>query len=500
MRIKIEYLLAFLAATLVAPVAAQDETPANLQPNPLPFEVFEGEEEGESVLGEEDSEVDTEATTESNIQIIERQPDNTADETLEPDTKTSEVAIVTSGDPEASRPPSNPVPGMIDASAADLEQAPDTQQNPAESTRDASELLDPNAPIELIQERYESGSTKIEREMTLDREGNYVKHGKWVMYSESGEEIANGRFVANEREGGWKKTVNWGESPILNSLPYPEFEAPFTSTANFAAGKLDGTWTITDAKGRKASEWRYRQGKLHGKAKWHYPDGRIREEIDYDNGSIHGKWTIVDKDGQELESTTYQNGRKLAIKRDTYEGGALKWEGMFLHETFVANTTDDWWNSRPVTYQAVGEPERHGEFTSWYENGQKKFSGAFNHEVRTGEFTWWHPNTQTAVKGVFREGEREGLWVWWHENGQKAIQGTYKDGKLEGPWSYWNADGKLERKIDYNEDNQPVAVHSVPSTRVARQLVKTIDPDQPVGTGVRMATRLPVKPRRNPVR
>ena len=327
-------------------------------------------------------------------------------------------------------------------------------------------VADPNAPVEVIEERFDDGRVKVRREVTLDTEGNYIKHGVWKSFSITEDEVASGNFKNNHRDGVWTKTLNWGDAGILNELPYTEFEAPFISKAEFQEGDLHGTWAIVDAQGRTASEWQYKEGMLDGKAKWFYPDGKLREEINYTDGLIDGSYVLWDQDGNEQTNEDYQQGRKLAVKQDLYPSGVVKWEGMFLHETYTIKNPDNWWESKPVTYEKAGKPERHGRFTSWYENGQKKFEGMFENEIRDGEFTWWHENTQKAVQGSFVNDERHGLWSWWHENGQKAIQGQYDNGKLDGKWSYWNADGKLERKMDYTGDSEPVAVHAIPSTAI----------------------------------
>jgi len=339
-------------------------------------------------------------------------------------------------------------------------------ENTIEQDDSQANVVDENAPVEVVEERYKDGRVKVRREVTLDLAGNYIKHGSWQWFDISGGEAASGDFKNNKRHGTWKKSVNWGDTSLLNELPYTEFEAPFVSQAEFNEGLLHGKWVITDKDGRTASEWIYKDGELSGTAKWFFPDGSPREEIDYVEGKLDGNYRMWDQDGTEIINDTYQEGRKLASKQELHPSGALKWEGMFLHETYVIKKADDWWNTTPVVYEKTGKPERHGRFTSWYENGQKKFEGLFQHEVRAGDFTWWHENTQRAVQGAFKDNERHGLWSWWHENGQKAIQGQYDNGKLIGKWSYWTAGGKLERKVDYNGDPEPIAIHATPSTEI----------------------------------
>ena len=487
MQATIKYCFVLLVAVSVAPVIAEEDSsaPSSSASDVLTLKAPDDDAGANQITFRTNSSDESTATS-SDIDQDEADG-STADSSTQLFQKTAKVAITKSDTKpqRRRRPPVNTIPGL----RSDTEMIEDDSETTSEIDL-SSDQIDPEAEREVIQERYKSGILKIRREMTLDVAGNYVKHGQWTMFSEAGEEIASGKFLANQRHGPWRKIISPDEASLLKTQPYTQFDAPFLSEANFEHGQLTGTWTIRDSQGRLASEWTYEKGKLHGKAKWFYPDGNAREEIDYRDGLIDGSWIIKNEDGTELENSTHQKGRKLAVKHDSYENGVKKWEGIFLHETFVVNTVDDWWNTRPVTYKAVGYPERHGEFTSWYENGEKKFSGTFRREQRTGEFTWWHENTQVAVQGSFVDGERHGLWVWWHENGQKAIQGHYENGQLHGPWSYWSAEGKLERKVDYTEENQPVAVHPVPGTSItARRLLNMQRIDQPVGTGVRIARR-----------
>src|SRR5215207_7339187 len=43
--------------------------------------------------------------------------------------------------------------------------------------------------IELVRERYADGKVRVERQVTLNNDGNYVNHGTWKMYSPSGDVV-----------------------------------------------------------------------------------------------------------------------------------------------------------------------------------------------------------------------------------------------------------------------------------------------------------------------
>ena len=68
-------------------------------------------------------------------------------------------------------------------------------------------------------------------------------------------------------------------------------------------------------------------------------------------------------------------------------------------------------------YGQVGENFPDGKWTTWYENGQKRY------------------------EGIYKDDEYDGKWIWWYENGNKETEGTYKDGIQDGKWTQWWNDG-----------------------------------------------------------
>ncbi len=360
------------------------------------------------------------------------------------------------GQPQVTPVPDSQVPAPKEADPEFPTPAVGNGQDvPVESDGEAE--IDPSAPVETVEERYEDGRTKVRREVTLDLNGNYVKHGQWTMFDRESNETAGGKFNNNKREGVWSRTYALGEAKMLNNPPYSTFEGPFTSTATFKNGKLNGVWKVADAEGRICSECNYEDGLLHGEARWSYPSGSPQKQVNFKNGLMDGAYKEWSDEDKLIVDDTYQAGRKLASKQKLYENGGIQWEGMFLHERNEIDKAGDWWNGEAVSYKKVGDPIRHGKLTSWYASGQKQSEGIFQNNVRAGEFTWWHKNTQKAVQGVFKEGEAHGVWTWWHENGQKSIHGQYDMGKPSGEWHYWRGDGRLEKRTNHNGGSEPVA-------------------------------------------
>jgi antitoxin component YwqK of YwqJK toxin-antitoxin module len=363
------------------------------------------------------------------------------------------------------------LPGVLQAEDIDIDSAPPAfvpepdelemfaDQSELDADAQHSSLAASGSPIEIVNERYPSGNVKIRREVTRDRQWNYILHGEWKMWDERGNLIGFGQYRDNVRHGAWTRIYLAGEAEMFSQMPYKEYEAPFTSQATFKDGKLHGQWIISDAKQRKISEWEYDNGLRHGVRKWTYASGQPMKEATYHQGLLDGRLRVWDADSQLIVDEVYQQGQKLALKVEYDDDGKKRSEGMYLHARYVIETPADWWNARPCVYRTTGEDVKHGRYTTWFPNGQRSQEGAYVVDVPDGQFTWWYPNSQERMSGSYKNGKSHGPWVWWHENGQRAAQGTYVYGTPSGVWASWEDNGRLSRKSDFSEDGGSVAVH-----------------------------------------
>lgn len=336
--------------------------------------------------------------------------------------------------------PGDDEPGQYD-SQSDVAQPLD-EQHTAGSASEGRET-------ELIKERFINGSIKIEREVRQDAQGNYINHGSWKIWNQRGNLVAQGQYEMGNRTGTW---VRWyrsvSDANILSKSPYKQFPGPFISQATFKNGKLDGFWTIYDAKMRKISQWAFADGKRHGLSIWWYSNGKKMREAQFQNGDMDGPYRERSPDGSLTVKENYQDGRKLAVKTSHHSGGAKKSEGTYLFAKDIEHSPDDWWNCKLITTVKSGKDEKHGPWISWFASGQKQLEGNYEHDLQVGPFTWWHSNGQTALQGSFDHGKQNGRWTWWHPNGQKSIEGQYVHGNPTGRWTWWKEDGLVVQAAD----------------------------------------------------
>lgn len=336
-----------------------------------------------------------------------------------------------------------PVLDLQDPPLADLDEAV-----PLSEALD-QEIVQTDVATEVFRERYPNRHVKVEREVTLDTDGNYVNHGKWKMWGPTGTVVAEGQYNMGKQVGNWTRYLTRKESPVLSQFPFNQFKPPFVSHASYTDGVLDGDWVIFDADQKKCKHVPFKNGKRHGMAITWLPNGKMLRQASFDNGLPVGDVVQVEvKTGKPKKVATYVDGRQVFTKATHYKSGRQKkTEAVYLAPITVETEPDDFWSCRFAQYDAKGKALRHGPSEAWYTNGQSRVKGQYDRDKQVGQFTFWHPNGQKAAEGEFKSGQVHGPWVWWHANGQKATVGGFRDGKLVGKWRWWAENGRLTNQL-----------------------------------------------------
>jgi antitoxin component YwqK of YwqJK toxin-antitoxin module len=313
---------------------------------------------------------------------------------------------------------------------------------------------------EVIRERYANRAVKVEREVIRDASDNYVNHGSWRMWDQEGNMIAKGQYDQGNRGGSWTAWYAKTDNKTFQQAPYKEFVGPFTSNANFRGGELDGSWTVYDGKKRKIIEFSYANGVRHGVCSKYYSNGRKMDQVEYKNGELDGVYRQWSADGHMVTDDVYEDGRTIGRKITHYRDRKKKSEGEYLLAMQELAGKDDWWTLTFATTVKNGEDEKHGEWRTWYPNGQAQVEGTYKHDQPSGEssWSWWYPNGQKAVEGSYEAGQQNGTWTWWHQNGQKKLAGNYVVGEPSDKWIWWKQDGQVLQKMDFSAANGDLAV------------------------------------------
>jgi antitoxin component YwqK of YwqJK toxin-antitoxin module len=353
--------------------------------------------------------------------------------------------------------------------AADAPAAP-TPPAPA-TAAPAADLVVAGAKVEPITERYPNGSVKIERQVTQDDKGNYVNHGTYTVYSQDGTVMKSGEFRDGKLYGKWTQRFTKDEGHLFSADREKEFQGPFVSEATFAEGLLNGVWSIKDRNGQSVIEWSFDHGVRDGKWSWSYPNGQKRLEATYKDGALTGDVVEFDINGKQVSQNTYIDGRCLAKTTGWYSLGQKHFEGYYLRVQNLPTPSYDWWNGSVTTTAAPagGKDQKHNLWTEWYQSGNKKAEGQYDHDLPVGKFLWWYENGQKQGEGEYALGQRTGTWISWHPNGLKEWQAEYKDGNLVSKWMHWDENGKVVEIRDFDATHPQTPQASTPQPRKAVQ-------------------------------
>jgi MORN repeat variant len=101
-----------------------------------------------------------------------------------------------------------------------------------------------------------------------------------------------------------------------------------------------------------------------------------------------------------------------------------------------------------------GKAVKDGLFVAYGTGADRLIQGYYHDDKQDGEWTTWYENGQRSAVDHFRDGVQNGLHISWYANGVKALEGKYRDGKREGKWTRWDPTGLMSKHEFYRDDRR----------------------------------------------
>jgi antitoxin component YwqK of YwqJK toxin-antitoxin module len=205
-----------------------------------------------------------------------------------------------------------------------------------------------------------------------------------------GQKVAEGKtLVDGFREGEWKLFYASGE---------------LFGQGSYVDGLRDGIWQFYNRDGTLAQEGSYRAGEFHGNWIWYYPDGSLHRKEAYRKGEEDGLFQEWNLDGELLLEGDYVEGEKQGFWFSQINDH--KEEGVYI------------------------DGMRDGEWTHWYDNGQKQFRGSYLLGDPIGRHLEWNRDGTRRWLGEYEAGLANGDWIYYSDNNQIMQVRTFKIGVL----------------------------------------------------------------------
>jgi antitoxin component YwqK of YwqJK toxin-antitoxin module len=99
-----------------------------------------------------------------------------------------------------------------------------------------------------------------------------------------------------------------------------------------------------------------------------------------------------------------------------------------------------------------GNDHRVVEEAYYYPDGQLRMRGTYLDGEKHGTWTSWYNNGNKWSEGQYTKGRNDGITSTWHENGQKYYEGHFTEGARSGVWRFWDEQGELIKEIDYSKE------------------------------------------------
>ena len=207
-----------------------------------------------------------------------------------------------------------------------------------------------------------------------------------------------------------------------------------------------------------------------GQLTTYYENGAIKEQFELIDGKLDGTFQLFHLNGNLQEASVFKNGVNTNEIKKFYENGNPKFSrelnnGYFIETKFYTNG-----NKKEESHLNL-ELKKDGNFTTWYENGQKNTVEFYNAQNEIDKY-WdeYYPDGSPKVKSIYENGKRKITSAWNKDGDQTLANGTgvyefYQKGFFEGdapdlthqeymdylPHGIWlYHDGEiLERKVTY---------------------------------------------------
>ena len=95
-------------------------------------------------------------------------------------------------------------------------------------------------------------------------------------------------------------------------------------------------------------------------------------------------------------------------------------------------------------------PISHGEYQTWYGNGNRRSQGQHRDGKREGRWTFWDDGGRLLSHQTYVGGLPHGPFVVYHPGGEKAREGELSRGMKHGLWTYRDEQGREIRQERYD--------------------------------------------------
>ena len=169
-----------------------------------------------------------------------------------------------------------------------------------------------------------------------------------------------------------------------------------------------------------------------------YPNGNILIKGNYSNNKKDGYWTTRREDGTNAIKVLYLDGKMHGNQMNLKQKTSLGINVLYDSRTpwiWKQSLSQDSGSKRLSKKDYLGGGSRaQGEWSEWYETGEKK------------------------ITTLFQDNELNGDYIEFYKNGSIKKTGQHLDGYADGIWKEFRLDGTLATRVNF--------VNNIPTARI----------------------------------
>lgn len=171
-----------------------------------------------------------------------------------------------------------------------------------------------------LQDKYEEGALRIEREVLKMSDDQIVNHGLFTEYYPNGQKFAEGTYKNGVHDGPWTfwhpngqicKKVTFKDGRADGAWEVYREDGTLLAKRAYKNNLREGAWFMYYDDGTTVRvEDTYVDGVHDGVGRVYYANGKVQREMSFKKGQLDGVMTEWDESGRKIAEVSFKEGKR----------------------------------------------------------------------------------------------------------------------------------------------------------------------------------------------
>jgi antitoxin component YwqK of YwqJK toxin-antitoxin module len=173
-----------------------------------------------------------------------------------------------------------------------------------------------------LEDKYEDGQLRLERNVALLSDETVVNDGNYLEYYPDGQKFCEGSYANGILSGEWSywhpngqlcKKITYQDGRPHGTVEIFRADGTLASKQSFDQGLRTGEWVSFHPDGKTIqAKMKLVAGKVEGERTTYYPNGQIRQQANFKGGAFDGPVAEFNEEGEKVASGKFEEGKFTA--------------------------------------------------------------------------------------------------------------------------------------------------------------------------------------------